>query len=244
MRYTGESHKVGRSIVALIRLFFLVFTPVTVFSLSAFPTIFLIAAYITYAQPVLSWFWFVFFFSFILVIGFLGLILCTALFTGLTIRVFRLTYKPGEYRKSITDKNTYHFAVYWILYRPTEKLLSTIFIPPIYSAYLKLIGAKIGKHVFFGGRNTLSDPCVTEIGNKTLIGGGATIMGHLGEEKLVIKKVRIGNHCLVGAEALIMPGVTMEDHTVLGGKSLVTKNKTLSKGNMYGGVPAVKIDRN
>jgi acetyltransferase-like isoleucine patch superfamily enzyme len=192
----------------------------------------------------LHWFWFIFFFSFILVISFLFLILSTAFFTGLTIKIFHLSYEEGEYSKAITDRNTYHFALYWILYRPTEKLLSTIFIPPIYSAYLSLIGAKIGKHVFFGGRNTISDPCVTEIGSHTLIGGGVTIMAHLGEEKLIIKKVKIGSHCLVGAEALIMPGVTMEDNTVLGGKSLVTKNKTLKKGNMYGGVPAVKINRN
>jgi len=244
MRYTGESHKVGRSIIAVFRLIFLVLTPIVVFSISAMPSIFLAASYISYLYPLLPWFWFFFFLPFILVIGFLLLILSTAFFTGITIRLFRLTYSEGEYRKSITDKNTYHFALYWILYRPTEKLLSTIFIPPIYSSYLRLIGAKIGKHVFFGGRNTISDPCVTEIGSKTLIGGGATIMSHLGEEKLVIRKVTIGSHCLVGAEALIMPGVVMEDNSVLGGKSLVTKNKVLKKGSIYGGVPAVKIDRN
>jgi acetyltransferase-like isoleucine patch superfamily enzyme len=244
MRYTGESQKVGRSILALIRVVFLIITPIVVFSVSAMPSIFLVASYFRYLYPLFSWFWFLFFLPFILVISFLILILSTALFTGATIRLFRLTYSEGEYRKSITDRNTYHFALYWILYRPTEKLLSTIFIPPIYSSYLRLIGAKIGKHVFFGGRNTISDPCVTEIGSYTLIGGGATIMSHLGEEKLVIRKATIGSHCLVGAEALIMPGVIMEDHSVLGGKSLVTKNKVLKKGNMYGGVPAVKIDRN
>jgi len=153
-------------------------------------------------------------------------------------------YEEGEYSKSLKDKRTFHFALYWILYRPTEKLLSTIFIPPLYSKYLSFIGAKIGKHVFFGGRNTIADPCVTEIGEKTLIGGGATIMGHLGEEKLIIRKVTIGKNCLIGAETLIMPGVTMQDNVVLGGKSLVTKNKLLRKGKMYGGVPAEKIDRN
>ena len=244
MRYTGENRKVGRSILAIIRMMSIVITPITVFSFSAMPSVFLISYYFSFFYPQISWIWFIFFLPFILVISFLFLIISTVFFTGATIRLFRLTYKEGEYRKSITDKNTFHFALYWILYRPTEKLLSTIYIPPLYSFYLKFIGAKIGKHVFFGGRNTISDPCVTEIGSNTLIGGGVTIMGHLGEEKLIIRKVSIGSHCLVGAEALIMPGVKMENHSVLGGKSLVTKNKTLKKGNMYGGVPAVKIDRN
>jgi len=75
-------------------------------------------------------------------------------------------------------------------------------------------------------------------------GGGATIMSHLGEEKLVIRKVTIRNHCLVEAGELIIPEVTIEDHVVLGEKSRVTKNKVLKKGNMYSDVHAVKIDRN
>lgn len=160
------------------------------------------------------------------------------------IKVFHITYKEGRYGKSVKDKNSFKFSLYYILYRPTVKLISLIFIPQLYAMYLSMVGAKIGKHVFFGGRNTISDPCVLEIGSNTLIGGGATIMGHLGEDKLVIKKVKIGSHCLVGAEALVMPGVTLEDRVVLGGKSLVTKNKTLATGKMYGGVPAEEIKKN
>jgi len=115
---------------------------------------------------------------------------------------------------------------------------------PIFAMYLRMVGAKIGKNVFFGGRNTISDPCVVEIGDNTLIGGGATIMSHLGEDKLVISKVVIEDHCLVGAEALIMPGVHLKHHCVVGGKSLVTKNKTLDANTMYGGVPVKEIKKN
>jgi acetyltransferase-like isoleucine patch superfamily enzyme len=205
----------------------------------------LISLYLLYISPLLPHIIIsVLLLPFFLIISFVILILSTAFFTGIFIRGFHIIYEPGSYSKSIKDKNTFKFTLYYILYRPTAKLLDVIFIPPIYSRYLSLIGAKIGKHAFFGGRNTISDPCVTEIGAKTLIGGGATIMGHLGEEKLIIKKVSIGNHCLVGAEALIMPGVTMKDRSVLGGKSLVTKNTVLDSHTMYGGVPAVEIKKN
>jgi len=243
MKYTGEGRKVGTSALAVIRAILVVLAPITVFSLSALPSISIVFAYFYFLYGEIHLFLFVFFLPFILVISFLLLIVSTALFTGITVRIFRLSYQEGAYHKSLKDKQTFHFALYWILYRPTEKLLSTIFIPPLYATYLRLLGAKIGKHVFFGGRNTIGDPCVTEIGDRTLIGGGVTIMGHLGEEKLIIKKVKIGTHCLVGAETLLMPGVTLEDNVVLGGKSLVTKNKVLKKGNMYGGVPAKKIER-
>lgn len=244
-KYTGEKQKYDRSSPAILRMILLVVIPLFVFSIAALPSVALLSFYILYVSTwisnlIIS----IFLLPFILFISLLILILSTAFFTGITIRGLHLTYKEGRYSKSIKDKTTFHFTLYYILYRPTVKLLSIIFIPPIYAKYLSLIGAKIGKHVFFGGRNTISDPCVVEIGSNSLIGGGATIMSHLGEDKLVIKKVKIGSHCLVGAEALIMPGVTLEDNVVLGGKSLVTKNKTLKAGAMYGGVPAELIKKN
>jgi len=180
---------------------------------------------------------------FVLVADFIILILSTAALTGGVIRGFHLMYEEGVYDKAITSNTAFKFSLYYALYRPTEKLLSIFFIPPLYAAYLSLIGAKIGKNVFFGGRNTIADPCVTEIGSNTLVGGGSSILAHLGEEKLIIKKVKIGNNCLIGAESLIMPGVVMEDNAVLGGKSLVTKNQVLKRGHMYGGVPAQEIKR-
>lgn len=244
-RYTGEKEKYDKSSHSILRMILLVIIPIIIFSISALPSISLISFYLLVVSPLIGNIYLsIFFLPFILFISLLILILSTTLFTGLFIKMFHITYKEGRYSKSIKDKNTFKFTLYYILYRPTVKLLSIIFIPQLYAIYLSMIGAKIGKHVFFGGRNTISDPCVVEIGSNTLIGGGATIMGHLGEDKLVIKKVRIGNHCLVGAEALIMPGATLEDRVVLGGKSLVTKNKTLTTGKMYGGVPAEEIKKN
>ncbi|MFO8078543.1 MAG: DapH/DapD/GlmU-related protein [Thermoplasmatota archaeon] len=244
-RYTGEKEKYDKSSHSIIRMSLLVITPIIVFSLSALPSVSLLSFYFLIVFPRIGNLYLtVFFLPFLLFISLLILILSTTFITGLFIKGFHITYKEGRYSKSIKDKNTFKFTLYYILYRPTVKLLSIIFIPQLYAIYLSLVGAKIGKHVFFGGRNTISDPCVVEIESNTLIGGGATIMGHLGEDKLVIKKVKIGSHCLVGAEALIMPGVTLEDKVVLGGKSLVTKNKTLTTGKMYGGVPAQEIKKN
>ena len=68
-----------------------------------------------------------------------------------------------------------------------------------------------------------------------MIGGRALITGHLAEDKLIIKKVKIGKNCLIGGESFIMPGVIIEDNVVVGAKSLVTKNKKLEKGKVYVG---------
>jgi acetyltransferase-like isoleucine patch superfamily enzyme len=80
-----------------------------------------------------------------------------------------------------------------------------------------------------------------EIGDNTMIGGRSLITGHLAEDKLIIKKVKIGKNCLIGGESFIMPGVTIEDNVVVGAKSLVTKNKKLEKGKIYAGIPAKEI---
>ncbi len=81
-------------------------------------------------------------------------------------------------------------------------MINIFVLPPIKSFYLSLIGAKIGKNVFLAGEEWISDPCMIEIGNNTLIDGKSMILGHIGKEKLVIKKTKIGRNCLIGGEAL------------------------------------------
>lgn len=245
MKYKGENKKIDKSGISLIRIILLVIIPIIVYSLSLLPSVLIIGSYIHYASFVFShWILPLVFFPFVLLVSFLILVLSTIFFTGMTIKLFRLTYEPGRHHKSIKDKNTFHFALYFVLYRPTVQLLNIFFMSPIFALYLRMVGAKIGKNVFFGGRNTISDPCIVEIGDNTLIGGGATIMGHLGEDKLVVSNVVIEDHCLVGAETLLMPGVHMKHHSVVGGKSLVTKNTILEPHTMYGGVPVKEIKKN
>lgn len=245
MKYKGENKKVDTSVISIFRLLLLIIIPIIVYSLALLPSVLIIGSYIHYTTILFShWILPLVFLPFILLISFLILIVSTMFITGMTIKLFHLTYEPGRHHKSIKDKNTFHFALFFILYRPTVMLLNVFFMSPIFAMYLRMVGAKIGKNVFFGGRNTISDPCIVEIGDNTLIGGGATIMGHLGEDKLVISKVVIEDHCLVGAETLIMPGVHMKHHSVVGGKSLVTKNTVLDAHTMYGGVPVKEIKKN
>ena len=67
------------------------------------------------------------------------------------------------------------------------------------------------------------------------------ITGHLGEEKLIVRKVKIGKNCLIGGESFIMPGVEIEDNVVVAAKSLVTKGKKLKSGKIYAGIPAKEL---
>jgi len=58
---------------------------------------------------------------------------------------------------------------------------------------------------------------------------------------LSLKKIKIGNNCLIGGDCFIMPGVIIEDNVVLGARSLVLKDQILKKEKIYAGIPAKEI---
>jgi len=215
-------------------------TPVFIYSLCLIPPVAIIIMFLYYVQTLWQ---IIVFLPFVLMISFLVLLISCVFITAGAIRGFRLLYRDGAYGKSMRDKVSFRFSLYYALYRPTVKLIHVFFLSPLYATYLRFVGAKIGKNVFFGGRNNIADPCAVEIGDNTLIGGGASILSHLGEDKLIIKTVKIGNNCLVGGESLTMPGVIMEDYAVLGGKSLATKYMVLKSKTHYGGVPAQELKK-
>ncbi|MCD6109072.1 MAG: hypothetical protein J7J89_06365 [Thermoplasmata archaeon] len=137
-----------------------------------------------------------------MIISYLILILSLVFSSAFFINIFKLKYEKGEYEKNLREKNVFKYTVFLALYYPVYKLINIFILPPIKSFYLSLIGAKIGRNVFLAGEEWISDPCMIEIGDNTLIGGKSMILGHIGEEKLVIKKTKIGRNCLIGGEAL------------------------------------------
>jgi acetyltransferase-like isoleucine patch superfamily enzyme len=111
----------------------------------------------------------------------------------------------------------------------------------VYPVYLRMMGAKIGKDVVFNTQHVY-DLDIIEVGERTVIGANASILGHVGERsKLVRAPVRIGKNCTVGQYANIFPGVTMGDNCHVGAMSLVPKGSTLDANAVYGGVPVRKI---
>jgi len=150
-----------------------------------------------------------------------------------------LKYEEGVYELTLRDKTFFKFVLFSAMYLPLIKLLRLFGLEPLATKYAKLLGAKIGKNVILAGR--INDPCLTEIGDNSVIGGHSIISAHTGEDKLILKRVKIGKNCIVGGWAHIMPGVIMEDNSVLGARSLATKNKVLKSYKVYGGVPAREI---
>lgn len=89
-----------------------------------------------------------------------------------------------------------------------------------------------------------------EIGEGTLIGGGAMILDtdfHLRNAdgtwgtnpKAVSKPVAIGKNCFIGARAIILKGVTIGDGAIIGAGAVITKN--VDPHTMVAGNPGRKI---
>jgi acetyltransferase-like isoleucine patch superfamily enzyme len=239
MKYKGEEKKVDFSPICIIRTIFLILIPSLTFGLSLFPSLLLIYLLLQFLQ-----------FSMIInllilclfvVFVFLLLVFSALILSAFFINVLRLKYSEGEYGKSLHDKTAFKFALYFALFYPTYKLINIFDLPPVKSFYLSLIGCKIGKNVFLAGEEWISDPCVLEIGENTLIGGRTLITGHLAEDKLKIKPVKIGKNCLIGGDSFIMPGVVIEDNVVVGARSLILKDQHLKKCRTYAGSPTKEI---
>ncbi len=91
------------------------------------------------------------------------------------------------------------------------------------------------------GSEIIHDPYLIEIGEQMMVGGWSHLLSHIGERKLVMKKVTIGNNCLIGGFSVIMPGVVIEDNVTLGLHSVVIKDTRLEQGKFYAGTPAKEV---
>ncbi|KAA0005587.1 MAG: hypothetical protein FE038_00020 [Thermoplasmata archaeon] len=232
--YLEKMGKNKKKSLPVIRSFLLVFIPYVVYSIGLLPSILTMKFFL----QILG---FKNFFSllalpFILMAELFIFSISEAIVIALVINIFKIKYEEGIYEMSLRDSVFFKFALFSALYYPLSKILKLFSLEPIRILFMRLLGARIGKNTLIVGE--IDDPPLVEIGDNTVIGGHTVILSHIGEEKLILKKVRIGRNCLIGGAAYIMPGVVMEDYSVLGAKSLATKNQVLKKGRIYVGIPA------
>jgi acetyltransferase-like isoleucine patch superfamily enzyme len=158
--------------------------------------------------------------------------------------LMRVTFR---WKPHVGEVPVYSFKIWsWYNYNGMLYMFSTIFgrfarLTSLYPVFLRMMGAKIGRDAVVNTQH-IYDLDIIEIGERTIIGANASILGHVGEKgKLVRQPVKIGNHCTVGQYANIFPGVTMGDNCHVGAMSLVPKGMTLDSNAVYGGVPVRKI---
>ena len=122
----------------------------------------------------------------------------------------------------------------------------TAYFPIWLARALPIPWADIFAYRFFGvhiGKNVVLyegyvDPLFVEIGDFTMTSLNICIFSHLiYQEEVLIRKVKIGEACVVGPHTIISPGTIMEDRAILGANSYTDLNQKLEGDLIHVGTP-------
>jgi hypothetical protein len=89
-------------------------------------------------------------------------------------------------------------------------------IPGLYSAWLRLWGARVGSLVYWSPGVAVLDRSLLHVGDRVAVGAGARIVSHVvgvapdGGAALLVAPVTIGADALIGAYSTLLPGCVID----------------------------------
>ena len=115
--------------------------------------------------------------------------------------------------------------------------------PGYYPAYLRRQGVRIGENsvIIFPGYIDGRLPYLLEIGSNVIVSRMVTILTHdaataYAGDLIKVGRVRIFDHCFIGANATILCTVKIGPDSIVGAGSVVTRD--IPAGEIWGGNPA------
>ncbi|XP_012570515.1 uncharacterized protein [Cicer arietinum] len=103
-----------------------------------------------------------------------------------------------------------------------------------FCVYLRLLGAKIGKHCSIRAINPVSNPELMSIGDGVHLGDFSRIItGFNYSNGYACGKVEVQDNSVVGSQSLILPGSLVEKNVILGALSFAPMNSILHEGSVY-----------
>lgn len=111
----------------------------------------------------------------------------------------------------------------------------------IYSAYLRLMGAKIGRNVVISCRHAPVCADMLSIGDNTVLRKDTTVLGYRAQSNFIhIGPVEIGSNAFVGEASVLDINTAMGDDTQLGHASSLQSGQRVPDGKHYHGSPAIE----
>lgn len=159
------------------------------------------------------------------------------LLAGGTRAIFRLRLKEGVY--PIFSAGGLKWAFISSLYLLINfTFIDFILLTPFANFLQRLLGAKLGKNVQINSKFVF-DATLLEIGDNTVVGGDAIIIGHVVERgRLKLSRVKIGKNVTLGSHSTVMPGCEIGDNSIIGAGAVLLKNTKVPERSVYYGVPA------
>lgn len=159
--------------------------------------------------------------------GIFGFLVILFSLYGLPILVYRLHQLFYPLKEGISYLQGKEYSSWWgshqiqVIYIAIPALEALLrLIPGLFSIWLRLWGAKVGRNVYWTPGLEIADRSLLEIGDYVVIGHRVGIYSHVIKPRkqdlmLYVKKVKIGHNVFVGAGSHLAPGVVLEDGVYL-----------------------------
>ena len=155
-----------------------------------------------------------------------------SILVGVLRTVLRIDLKEGDYSMGSAEMLKWYFVNALFLSVRTV-FMDFMLLTPLGSLFFRMMGVKLGRNVQINSKN-VADHSLLEIGDNSVIGGNATVIGHSFERKgLRLKKVKIGKNVVIGLNSIILPGVQIGDGAVVAAGAVVLKDTVIEAGTIY-----------
>lgn len=208
--------------------------------LSALPVIYLLARYINNSYET-NQVYFYLAFPFQILFYYLIFFISSLIWGWVFLKIVNLFHRPyeGVFKRDIKDKNYRYWVIRANIKRIPLWVAHNCPFPWLDILAFKAFGCKVPMSTALF--DAWVDTEFLEIGKNTTIGQGCVIItSMMTSEHLIIKRVRIGNRCLVGSQTVVMPGTIINDDCIVGAMSITNMDQNLESGWLYFGRPAEK----
>ena len=130
---------------------------------------------------------------------------------------------------------------FWVVATMTRLAPVTIFRgSPLYSVYLQLLGAKIGRNVVLECRTVPVCTDMISIGDDTILRKEVVLLGYRGQSNFIhVGPITIGANAFVGEASVLDIHTEIGDGAQLGHASCLQSGQSIPAGGRAHGVPAV-----
>ena len=116
-------------------------------------------------------------------------------------------------------------------------LLRSAVATPVLSAYLRMMGATVGRDVWFEAL-TVTEFDIAELGDGCVVNRNGVVETHLFHDRLMrIGPAKLGPGATLGPAAAMLPDTTIGAHCSVGGRSVVMRGEELPAQTRWHGAP-------
>ncbi|MGD1949226.1 MAG: acyltransferase [Leptolyngbyaceae cyanobacterium] len=168
-----------------------------------------------------------------------GLIVCLFFLYGFPVLVYRLHSYAYPLQNGISYLRGNEYSPWWgshqlqVIYIAFPVLETVLrLVPGVFSVWLRLWGAQIGKRVYWTPVLEIADRGLLTIGNGVVFGHRVGMYSHIVKPRrenlmLYLKPITIGDNSFIGAGSSIGPGATIKANSYLEAGSEIYPNVTI-----------------